>query len=100
MSDNSLLANSNYIPLFIDPTVSAHGPELHDQKDVSVKRFRKNISMTEKRNCYQCGKDAIGCSYLNVCEDHADSHILALGPGEKQSVGESCFFERFNTADT
>lgn len=56
--------------------------------------------MTEKRNCYQCGKDAIGCSYLNVCEDHADSHILALGPGEKQSVGESCFFERFNTADT
>jgi hypothetical protein len=60
--------------------------------------------MAEKPKCYLCGKDAvgfqsIGCSYLNVCGEHADSHILALKPGEKQSVGESCFFERFSTMD-
>jgi hypothetical protein len=60
--------------------------------------------MAEKPKCYLCGKDAVGfqsvaCSYLNVCEEHADSHILALKPGEKQSVGESCFFERFSTPD-
>jgi hypothetical protein len=58
--------------------------------------------MAEKPKCALCEKDAIGfqsvgCSYLNVCEEHADSHILALRPGEKQSVGESCFFERFDT---
>jgi hypothetical protein len=70
-----------------------------------VKRFQENITMAEKRTCALCGKDAIGfqsigCSYLNVCEDHADSHILALKPGEKQSVGESFFFERFGATDT
>jgi hypothetical protein len=37
----------------------------------------------------------IRCSYLIICEDHADSHILALKPGEKQSVGECFFFKRF-----
>jgi hypothetical protein len=36
---------------------------------------------------------------MNVCREHADSHVLALKPGEKQSVGESCFFERFETSD-
>jgi hypothetical protein len=61
--------------------------------------------MAEKRRCAFCTKEAIGfqsvgCSYLNVCEDHADSHILALKPGEKQSVGDSCFFERFSTTDS
>ena len=69
------------------------------------KRLHENITMAEKRKCAQCGKDAIGfqsigCSYLNVCEEHADSHILSLRPGEKQSCGESCFFERFSTSDT
>jgi len=68
------------------------------------KRLHENITMSEKLKCFQCGKDAIGfqsigCSYLNVCEDHADSHILALKPGEKQSVGECFFFERFDTTD-
>jgi len=61
--------------------------------------------MPEKPKCALCGKDAIGfqsigCSYLNVCEEHADSHILALRPGGKQSVGESFFFKRFDTDDT
>jgi hypothetical protein len=56
--------------------------------------------MAEKRTCAFCGKEAIGfqsvgCSYLNVCGEHADSHILALKPGEKQSWGECFFFERF-----
>jgi hypothetical protein len=37
---------------------------------------------------------------MDVCGDHADSHVLAFRPGEKQSVGESCFFERFDTPDT
>jgi hypothetical protein len=60
--------------------------------------------MGEKPKCYVCGKDAIGfqsiaCSYLNVCEEHADSHILALRPGEEQSCGDSFFFERFDTID-
>jgi hypothetical protein len=63
------------------------------------------MTMAEKRKCAQCGKDAIGfqsigCGFMNVCGEHADSHILALRPGEKQSVGESCFFERFDTPDT
>jgi len=35
-----------------------------------------------------------------VCEGHADSHILALRPGEKQSFGECFFFERFGATDT
>ncbi|MGA2122256.1 MAG: hypothetical protein ABSG49_09475 [Methanoregula sp.] len=61
--------------------------------------------MAEKPKCALCGKDAIGfqsigCSYLNVCEGHADSHILALIPGEKQSFGECFFFERFGATDT
>jgi hypothetical protein len=42
--------------------------------------------MAETPACALCGKDAIGfrsigCSYLNVCMEPADSHILALrGP--------------------
>jgi len=61
--------------------------------------------MAEKPLCAGYEKDAIGvpsigrCSAI-VCEDHADSHILALKPGEKQSVGECFFFERFGTTDT
>jgi hypothetical protein len=61
--------------------------------------------MVEKRKCALCEKDAIGfesigCSYLNVCEDHADSHIPALRAGEKKSAGESFFFRRFDTGDS
>jgi hypothetical protein len=60
--------------------------------------------MKERPKCSLCGKEAIGfqsvaCSYFNVCEEHADSHLLALRPGEKQAWGESCFFERFSTPD-
>ncbi|MFA5269137.1 MAG: hypothetical protein WC379_14310 [Methanoregula sp.] len=65
----------------------------------------ENRIMVENRTCAQCGKKAIGfqsigCGFMDVCEDHADSHILALKPGEKQSVGDSCFFERFSTTDS
>jgi hypothetical protein len=39
--------------------------------------------MAERVKCAQCGKDAIGfqsigCGFMNVCEEHADSHIPAL----------------------
>jgi hypothetical protein len=61
--------------------------------------------MAEKPKCALCGKDvigfpSIGCGFMNICQDHADSHILALRPGEKQSVGECFFFERFGTTDS
>lgn len=60
--------------------------------------------MAERPECYRCGKDAIGfqsiaCSDLHVCGKHADSRIIALRPGEKQSCGESFSFERFSTGD-
>jgi len=60
--------------------------------------------MTKNPPCAQCGKEAIGfqsigCGFMNVCREHADSHVLALRPGEKQSVGDSCYFERFATSD-
>ncbi|NMB77590.1 MAG: hypothetical protein GYA23_00665 [Methanomicrobiales archaeon] len=56
--------------------------------------------MKDLHKCAFCEKPAIGfqvitCSYLHVCEDHADSHILALKPGETQSCGPSFYFERF-----
>jgi hypothetical protein len=49
---------------------------------MSIKQ-RPVITMTERVKCAQCGKDAIGfpsigCSFMNVCEEHADSHIAAL----------------------
>lgn len=61
--------------------------------------------MTERPRCSVCGKKAIGfqsitCSYLHVCEEHADSHILALKPGEKQACGESFYFERYPTDES
>ncbi|MGA2122275.1 MAG: hypothetical protein ABSG49_09570 [Methanoregula sp.] len=60
--------------------------------------------MAEKPKCALCGKDAIGfpsigCCFAYVCRDHADSLLLALKPGEKQSSGE-CFFEQFGTTDS
>jgi hypothetical protein len=55
--------------------------------------------MTEKRKCERCEKDAIGLQSLEggfeyVCRDHADSLLLALGPGEKKINGV-CVFERY-----
>lgn len=55
--------------------------------------------MAEKPKCEHCEKEAIGyqsfgCCFAYVCKDHADSLLLALKPGEKQSSGE-CYFERF-----
>ncbi|MFA4861728.1 hypothetical protein [Methanoregula sp.] len=59
--------------------------------------------MTEKPTCERCGKGAIGrqslgCCVAFVCEDHADSALLALKPGETQAYGD-CYLERFDTAD-
>jgi hypothetical protein len=59
--------------------------------------------MAEKPKCERCAKDAIGVQSFGycvayVCQDHADSLLLALKPGEKQSYDE-CYFERFATAD-
>ena len=61
--------------------------------------------MAEDRTSAPCGKKmigfpSVGCGFMDVCEVHADSHLLALKPGEKQSVGESCFIERFSTTDS
>jgi len=55
--------------------------------------------MAEKRKCERCGKDAIGLESMEggfeyVCEDHADSLLLALKPGEKKVYGV-CVLERF-----
>ncbi len=60
------------------------------------------MPMNEQPKCAFCGKDAIGfqsitCWYLQVCEEHADSHIRTLKPGEKQSCGESFYFEWYPT---
>lgn len=57
--------------------------------------------MAKRHQCENCGKDAIGyqafgCCFAWVCQDHADSLLLALKPGEKKSSGE-CYFERFDT---
>lgn len=59
--------------------------------------------MTEKPKCELCDKDAIGrqslgCCVSYVCQDHADSSLLALKPGEKKAY-EYCYLERFDTAD-
>ncbi|MFA4876834.1 MAG: hypothetical protein WC586_05435 [Methanoregula sp.] len=59
--------------------------------------------MTEKPKCERCEKDAIGlqslgCCVAYVCEEHADSALLALKPGEKKAY-EYCYLERFDTAD-
>lgn len=57
--------------------------------------------MVEKPKCERCGKDAIGLQSLGscvayVCQEHADSALLALKPGEKQAY-DYCYFERFDT---
>ncbi|MDD1686568.1 hypothetical protein [Methanoregula sp.] len=59
--------------------------------------------MAEKPKCERCGKDAIGRQSLGfcvsyVCQDHADSALLALKPGETQAY-EYCYLERFDTTD-
>ena len=55
--------------------------------------------MAERTKCEYCEKDAIGfqsleAAFANVCEDHADSLLLALKPGEKKIYG-SCVLERY-----
>lgn len=60
--------------------------------------------MDKKTRCEYCEKDAIGIQSLGtcvscVCRDHADSHLLALKPGEKQAY-DYCYFERFDTVDS
>lgn len=60
---------------------------------------RKKKIMREKITCEYCGKDAIGfqsmeSAFAYVCEDHADTLLLALKPGEKKCSG-SCVFERY-----
>lgn len=59
--------------------------------------------MAEKPKCERCEKDAIGIQSFGyvvsyVCQDHADSLLLALKPGEKQAY-EYCYLERFDTTD-
>ncbi len=60
--------------------------------------------MVERKKCEYCDKDAIGLQSLEgafayVCEDHADSLLLALKPGEKKLFGV-CYCERYDTTDT
>lgn len=61
------------------------------------------MEMAEKHTCEQCGREAIGLQSLGfcvsyVCEEHADSSLLALRPGEKKAY-EYCYLERFATID-
>lgn len=60
--------------------------------------------MSERPKCEYCEKDAIGfqsleCCFAHVCQDHADSLLLALKPGEKKVSG-SCYLERYGTPDS
>jgi hypothetical protein len=55
--------------------------------------------MAEIPKCDRCGKDAIGFQSMEggfeyVCQEHADSLLLALRPGEKKSYGV-CYLERY-----
>jgi hypothetical protein len=55
--------------------------------------------MAEKQKCEYCEKEAIGLQSLEggfayVCQDHADSLLLALKPGEKKIYGV-CVLERY-----
>ena len=55
--------------------------------------------MEEKPKCDRCGKESIGFESMEggfeyVCEDHADSLLLALKPGEKKVYGV-CVLERY-----
>ena len=63
-----------------------------------MKRQKVQI-MEEKPTCDRCGKEAIGFESMEggfeyVCEDHADSLLLALKPGEKKVYGV-CVLERY-----
>lgn len=63
-----------------------------------MKRQKVQI-MEEKPKCDRCGKEAIGFESMEggfeyVCEDHADSLLLALKPGEKKVYGV-CVLERY-----
>ncbi|AGB01740.1 hypothetical protein [Methanoregula formicica] len=56
--------------------------------------------MAEKHKCERCGKEAIGFQSMEggfeyVCQDHADSLLLALKPGEKKTYGV-CYLERYS----
>lgn len=67
------------------------------------KNLKGSSTMVQKHTCEQCEKDAIGlqslgCCVSYVCRDHADSHLLALKPGEKQAY-DYCYFERFDTLE-
>ena len=47
--------------------------------------------MAENRTCAQCGKKAIGfqsigCGFMDVCEEHADSHVLPLNPAKSNRL--------------
>lgn len=69
----------------------------------SEKNLQVSCTMMKKPKCEQCEKDAIGlqslgCCVSYVCRDHADSHLLALKPGEKQAY-DYCYFERFDTLE-
>jgi hypothetical protein len=82
---------------FRDPSPGSPGITAKE-KDVSGKR-RDKRTMAEKQKCERCGKDAIGLESMEggfeyVCEDHADSLLLALKPGEKKVYGV-CVLERF-----
>lgn len=64
----------------------------------------EKITMAKKPKCEFCEKEAIGiqslgCCVSPVCQDHADSSLLALKPGEKQAY-DYCYLERFTTDDT
>jgi len=59
----------------------------------------EKMIMAERPKCEYCGKDAIGFQSLEggfacVCQDHADSLLLALKPGEKKIFGV-CVLERY-----
>ena len=56
--------------------------------------------MAERPTCERCGKEAIGFQSMEggfeyVCQEHADSLLLAPKPGEKKLYGV-CVLERYS----
>ena len=57
------------------------------------------MNSERKPVCDICGKEAmgikcLGCCSTTVCDEHAESMLRAMKPGEKKEWG-ICYFHRF-----
>ncbi len=74
-------------------------PPLRTRGPMKRKDIPLLLVMGMKKTCDVCGKPAIGiqmlgCCSASVCEEHAESFMKELKPGEQKSWG-TCFFYRF-----